>query len=99
VTGNVWTHIAVTWENATGTAKLYVDGVSRHAASDPALIGADFTSGVASTIGVDADGLPGTVARWWSGLMDEVAFWPGVLLTTSQIFDIYRQGRKMLSLV
>lgn len=69
VNDGAWHHVVVTVTNATSnaTATIYVDGASdgsiTFASSDTVDTGADFTIGVART------------SQWWSGSMDEVAYY------------------------
>jgi len=64
-----WYHVAGTWDAASGTARLYVDGVlraSRQATDQP--------SGSSSFyVGY------GQTAPWFSGLLDDVALYPVAL--------------------
>ncbi len=81
----VWTHVAVTWDNATGEGKVYVDGQLR-ITSNP---GRPYVRGSAAgrfCVGSRADN-----AFQWGGGIDEVAFY-NTNLSDAVIASHYANG-------
>ena len=85
-----WAHIAVTFDVATETAVIYVNGSSVAVTKDSGTsMGASiFNSEAAFAIGASFDNL-GVAEQFYDGLLDEVRVW-NVVRTATEILDNYQ---------
>ena len=84
---NQWHHIVASYDNATETMKIYIDGVEKSNVSHPDLFG---------TIGTNSYNLLlGAIYNsnyWFKGSQDEFAIWNRAL-TTDEVIDLYNEGK------
>lgn len=73
--GNAWTHVAISYDSATVTRKMFLDGVE--VASQPLGVSANLLRGLHIGGGAD-DGNSFT----WAGRIDDVGFWDTALTQT-----------------
>lgn len=90
VTAGVWQHVAVTWNNASAVAKIYVNGVLKNTSAPvvptPPLRAYEANTVSPFTIGSRSDG-----SFAWTGNADEPAYYSTVL-TDTQILNHYNNG-------
>ncbi|MFW5857092.1 MAG: LamG-like jellyroll fold domain-containing protein, partial [Planctomycetota bacterium] len=100
VTDNQWHHVVVTFEKATGTKRIYIDGaldnevVGAHNANEGLGIGVEDRYGYLGD-GSEAEFFTFLVAernqRYYKGLLDDVGIWTRVL-TAQEVKDLYSTG-------
>jgi len=83
---NQWHHIVVTYDNATETFKIYIDGVEHAKQTYPGF----------GTIGTNTKylflGTYRAIAYWFQGTMDELAIWNRAL-TQTEVDSLYNNGQ------
>ena len=86
--GTTWYHVAVTKNNTTGAAKLYINGVLDKAASMDVL---DYSNNKKIRIGRDADDGSATGTAFFTGYIDNVSIY-NVIKSAEQIRIDYESG-------
>ena len=84
ITANTWYHYALAWNGATGTATVYVNGISDGTGTNVSV--APFTSTGLFEFGYDVNG--GTLVRFFTGAITDCMVFNKVL-TQAQILNIY----------
>jgi hypothetical protein len=88
ITLNSWNHVAVTYEQSTGTRRIFVNGAKVAERSDGPLI---IYSGTAK-VGIGATIYTSTSAReFLNGMIDELSYYSRAL-STNEILAIYNAG-------
>jgi hypothetical protein len=90
VTASTWTNVAGVWDSATGTGKIYVDGVEVQSGALPA----PGSSTANLHIGADP-AFPGT--RDFNGALEEVAIFSRAV-PESEVFQAYKFGTGVYAL-
>jgi hypothetical protein len=84
--GGVWQHVAVSWDNATGAVRMFING-------EPETEAVDNFAGV--TMSVDRDVTIGRNsemdAYWWDGKIDDVRVYNRAL-SAGEVEQLYEEG-------
>jgi subtilisin-like proprotein convertase family protein len=83
-----WTHVAATYSQTTGTARIYLNGAI--SASQIGLTGT--TGNSAGDLRIGADFEAGAAADFWQGCLDEVRIWNQTVSSARLAEDRFHRG-------
>ncbi|MFF5989177.1 glycerophosphodiester phosphodiesterase family protein [Prauserella flavalba] len=86
--GGRWHHVAVTYDAATGSSRLYLDGTEVTTFADPKETG---SGQLADTTGLRVGTYRGADGRYFAGAIDDVAIWNRVL-STDELATLWNNG-------